>query len=82
MPGIQDLDKTNPITLKCECCQHEQTFSSADFAFHEAGWDFPPIFPYTACEWCPGSFLALGINHDEIHEKWKVDGRPQPTPDA
>jgi hypothetical protein len=64
------------MVLKCQCCGFEQEFASAEEAF-EAGWDAPPYFSdVICCGWCPASYLVLGIDHSEVHERWKKDGRP------
>jgi len=66
------------LTLKCQCCGFEQDFSDAEEAFH-AGWDAPPHFNLTCCDLCPASiYLYEGSKgHEEIHERWKREGRPQ-----
>ena len=66
------------MTLKCQCCNHEQQFENAEEAF-QAGWDAPPHFALVCCDLCPASHLVLGISHEEVHERWRREGRPQPV---
>jgi hypothetical protein len=65
------------MILKCQCCGFEREFADAEEAF-EAGWDAPPHFFYVCCDCCPASYLILGTDHSEVHERWKRDGRPTP----
>lgn len=46
------------IRLRCDACNKEATFESAQAGFN-AGWDFPPYFTgYVCCDTCP-AFEAL-----------------------
>lgn len=66
------------MTLKCQCCGHEQEFKDGEEAF-QAGWDCPPHFTgYVCCDLCPGSFVVLGITHqhEPEHKRWAIEGRP------
>lgn len=68
------------LRLKCMCCNFEQTFKDGEEAFSQ-GWDAPPHFTgYICCNLCPASHLVLGEKntaHEQQHERWARDGRPE-----
>jgi len=64
------------LTLKCQCCGHEELFENPEKAF-QAGWDAPPHFTgYTACNLCPAACAAFGEPHFKAHAHWHDHGRP------
>jgi len=68
-----------PVTLKCMCCGHIETFANAIEAYN-IGWDCPPFFTQiVCCNLCPGSFVAMGCTekHAKAHERWRAEGRPK-----
>lgn len=68
-----------PVVLRCQCCQFEMTFLSAEAA-RDAGWDCAPhVANWVCCDLCPSSLLALGRTdrHAAAHARWAVYGRPE-----
>lgn len=70
-------------TYTCLCCEHTETFESADAAF-QAGWDVAPHFTIQPlCDLCTSSPVALeGLEgararHAKLHAAWQRDGRPK-----
>lgn len=63
------------LKLKCECCGFEKEFESNQQAF-EAGWDDKDNFSIVTCNLCPASYVALGVSHEAVHQKWAKNGRP------
>ena len=67
----------------CLCCEHTETFESADAAF-QAGWDVAPHFTMQPlCNLCPAAPVVLfGLDvararHASRHDAWRRDGRPR-----
>jgi hypothetical protein len=70
-------------TYTCLCCEHTETFESADAAF-AAGWDVAPHFTLQpVCNLCLSApILILGLDgarrrHAAAHARWQRDGRPR-----
>jgi hypothetical protein len=81
---VWDQEARKMPTYTCLCCEHTQTFATAEAA-HAASWDVAPYFTLQPlCDWCMSwPILIHGLDearrlHAEEHESWKKNGRPLP----